>query len=193
MAASLPLLLTLHGNEGNAHDTIEEWSAATTQGWLLGVPTSAQIVGPHEAVWNERELGISQVQAHLSELSREYPINPERVVLGGYSMGGGLAVWMALQQSVKARGFVVLAPYLTAAELEALPMLLASQPPTNLRGSILVGEQDVYCLEPSRKIVEMMRAHHLCCELEIHPGMDHFYPPNFATFLSKGLAFVEQA
>ena len=191
-ATSLPLLLALHGNQGNARDTLEEWRIATAQGWLLGAPTSTQIIGPQEAIWDEREPGINQVQTHLAELSHRYSVDPEHVVLGGYSMGGGLAVLMALQQTIKTRGFVVLAPYLTAEELETLPTLLANLQPSSLRGSILVGEQDVYSLEPSRKIVELMRTHGFSCELEIHPDMDHFYPPSFPTFLSQGLIFVEQ-
>lgn len=191
-ATALPLLIALHGNEENARNTIGEWNGITGQGWLLGVPTSSQIVGPNEFVWDERETGISEVREHLATLNSEHRINPECVVLGGYSMGGGLAVWMALQQSIKTRGFVVLAPYLTPAELEALRTLLESQKPTDLRGSILVGEEDVTCLEVSRMVVDIMRTHHLPCELEIHPGTDHSYPPNFGEYISKGLAFVEQ-
>src|SRR5260370_2309604 len=159
-AAILPLLIALHGNQGKARDIIEEWGEVAVQGWLLGAPTSSQVIGPYECVWDEREPGISGVREHLATLNSEHTIDPERVVLGGYSMGGGLAVWMALHQSIKTRGFIALAPYLTPAELEALPALLASQKPNNLRGSILVGEKDILCLEVSRKLVEIMRAHH---------------------------------
>ncbi len=189
---ALPVLLALHGNGENAHMAIEEWSGVTAQGWLLGLPTSSQIVGPNSFVWDKRAPGVSEVQTHLATLMRAYTIDPERVVLGGYSMGAGLAVWMAFHQSIKARGFVAFAPYLYAEELEALPAILETQKPGALRGSILVGEKDTHCLEVSRKIVEIMRAHDLPCELEIHPNTDHMYPPNFEEFLRKGLAFIEQ-
>ena len=191
-AGALPLLIALHGNGENASVTLEYWKEITAQGWLLAVPQSSQIYDPDSFVWDDREVGIGEIRAHLALLSREQMVNQNRVVLGGFSMGSGQAVWMALNQSIKARGFVVLAPYLTSAELEALPTLLESQELANLRGSILVGEEDIKCLEVSRKVVEIMRAYNLPCELEIHPGPDHDYPPNFAEFVRKGLAFIEE-
>ena len=90
-AAALPLLIALHGNEGNAHHTIGEWSGIAAQGWLLGVPTSSQIVGPNEFIWDERERGISEVRAHLGKLASDYTVDLERVVLGGFSQWG--VVW----------------------------------------------------------------------------------------------------
>ena len=100
-ATPLPLLIAMHGNGNNMHNTVEHWSEVTNQGWLLAVPQSSQIVGTNAFVWDERETGISEVRAHLTELNSEHMIDPERVVLGGFSMGGGQAIWMALHQSVK--------------------------------------------------------------------------------------------
>lgn len=190
-AGALPLLCALHGNGENASITIDDWRDIIAQGWLLAAPQSSQLNDPATFVWNDRETGISEVRAHIAALNGEYTIDPQRVVLGGFSMGAGQAVWMALHQSVPARGFIVLGPYLTPDELDALPTLLTSQRSTSLRGSILVGELDVECLEVARKIVEIMQAHHLPCELTILPGIGHYYPPDFGEFIRKGLAFIE--
>lgn len=187
-SATLPLLIALHGDGENAGETIGYWSGITRQSWLLAVPQSSQLYDPNTFVWHDRERGISKIRAHLTSLSHDYALDPERVVLGGFSAGGGQAIWMALNQSVKACGFVVLAPYLTPAELEALPALLASHRPPNLCGSIRVGNEDITSLEVSRKVVEIMHAYQLPCTLEIHPGLDHDYPADFEEFLSQGLA-----
>lgn len=189
----LPLLIAMHGNGGNGRRAQEEWDKITTQGWLLAIPQSSQIAGPDAYVWDERETGISEVRAHLAKLSDEYRVNPQRVVLGGFSMGGGQAVWMALHQAVKTCGFVVLGPYLRKEELESLPALLDTQKPDGVRGYILVGTEDHECLEVSRKVAEIMQAHDLACELEIRSGLDHSYPKDFGKVISKGLAFIEQA
>lgn len=189
----LPLLMVFHGNNGNARATVEHWEGVTTQGWLLALPQSSQIIGPGAFVWDDREVGIGEAREHLTALSSKHTLDLERVVLGGFSMGGGQAIWMALHQSIKVSGFVVLGPYLTAAELEALPALLASQRPAGLRGSIIVGEEDSECLEVSRKVVEIMREHDLPCELEILPTMHHSYPAGFVKYVNKGLAFIEGA
>ncbi|WP_040447511.1 alpha/beta hydrolase [Ktedonobacter racemifer] len=138
----LPLLIALHGNQGNAYESLGEWRGVTAQGWLLSVPTSSQIDGPGCFIWNDREAGGREIYQHLTMLNGEHEVDSKRVVLGGFSMGGGLAVWVALTQAIPCCGFVVLAPYLTDEELEKLPAILAQQQPTGLRGYIIVGQED---------------------------------------------------
>lgn len=188
-----PLLIALHGNNSNAGDTIQEWSKVTEQGWLLAVPQSSQIIGQDAFVWDDREQAISEIREHLAKVSGEYTIDPHRVVLGGFSMGGGQAIWMALHQSIKTRGFVALGPYLSEDELKALPALLEAHKPIGVRGYILVGDEDHECLGISRTVVELLNARGIPCELEVRSGLDHSYPADFAEAVSKGLSFVEQA
>ncbi|GCE14904.1 alpha/beta hydrolase [Tengunoibacter tsumagoiensis] len=186
-STTYPLLIALHGNEGNARSTMDIWRQSTAQGWLIGAPTSSQIVGPHSCVWDDRQAGVHEIRMHLSKLTNEYPLDLERVVIGGYSMGAGLAIWTVLNQFVKTCGFIAFAPYLTPEELEALPALLKNPDLAQVHGTILVGEKDSTCLNVSRRVVELMHAHHLPCTLQIHPELDHRYPSNFPEFLSRGL------
>jgi predicted esterase len=159
---------------------------------LLAVPQSSQIVASEAYVWDDREKGINEIREHLAKLSSEHTIDPERVVLGGFSKGGGQAILIALHQSIKTRGFIALGPYLLPDELETLSARLETQKPAGLRGYILVGEEDHDCLEVSRKVAELLNAHNVPCELELRPGLDHSYPEDFAAAVSKGLAFIEQ-
>lgn len=192
-ATEPPLLIALHGNGGNANETLQEWSKVTTQGWMLAVPQSSQIIGQDAYAWDNRDLATSEIREHLMKVSSDYTINLERLVLGGFSMGGGQAIWMALHQLVKTRGFVVLGPYLTEDELKALAGLLETRKPANVRGYILVGDEDHECLDISHKVVEIMSVHGISCELEVRPGLDHSYPDDFVEAVYKGLAFIEQA
>lgn len=190
---ALPLIIAMHGNSNNAAGTLPKWEKITDQGWLLAVPQSSQIIGPDAYVWDERETGVKEVREHLANVSNDYNVDSDRVVLGGFSMGGGQAIWMALHQSVRTRGFIALGPYLRPEELDALSTLLETQTLTGLRGSILVGEEDHGCLACSRKAAELLNAHDIPCELEIRPGMGHAYSADFAEVVSRGLAFIEQA
>jgi predicted esterase len=192
-ATNFPLLIALHGNNSNAGDTMKEWSKITEQGWLLAVPQSSQIIGQDAFVWDDREQASNEIREHLAKVSGEYTIDPNRVVLGGFSMGGGQAIWMALHQSIKTRGFVVLGPYLSEDELKALPALLEAHKPTGVRGYILVGDEDHECLDISRTVVALLNARSIPCELEVRPRLDHSYPTDFAEVVSRGLAFIEQA
>jgi predicted esterase len=192
-ATTYPLLIALHGNGSNARDTSKYWAEITAQGWLLALPQSSQLIGPDEYTWDNREQGSLEIREHLATLIRTHAVDRERIVLGGFSMGGSLAIWLALHQSIKTRGFIALGPSLTAAELEALTTLFDTRTPAGLRGYIIVGEEDIWSLETSRKIVELLNAHDVSCQLEILPGLDHSYPPHFAGYVTKGLAFVMQS
>lgn len=188
----LPLLIAQHGNGNNASNTVDNWARVTTEGWLLAVPQSSQMGGPDSFVWDDRATGVDEIREHLETLNSEYKIDAKRVVLGGFSTGGGQAVWMALHQAVRTRGFVVLSPSLRENELETLSTHLATHTPTGLRGAILVGEKDAECLAISRRIVELMRAHDLPCELEVRSSLDHRYPADFSAWVVKALKFIER-
>jgi predicted esterase len=192
-ATAYPLLIALHGNGSNARDTSKYWAEITAQGWFLALPQSSRLIGPGEYTWDNREQGSREVREHLAALIRTHAIDRERVVLGGFSMGGSLAIWLALHRSIKTCGFIALGPSLTAAELEALTTLFDTCAPAGLRGYIIVGEEDTWSLESSRKIVELLQAHDVSCRLEILPGLDHSYPPHFAEHVTKGLGFVTQS
>ncbi|GCE16215.1 hypothetical protein [Dictyobacter kobayashii] len=191
-ANAFPLLLAMHGNGSNGHDTLKQWKGLTTQGWLVAIPQSTQIVGPDAYVWDDRDKGINEVREHLTRLKEDCSIVSETIVLGGFSAGGAQAIWMALHQSVPTCGFVVLGPYLRDTEIEALSSFLEHQKPTQIRGYILVGEKDAGGLQASRVIAELMHTHHLPCELALLPDLAHAYPADFVHAVVRGLTFVTQ-
>jgi predicted esterase len=193
-AAALPLLIGLHGNKGDGPYTLAKWSDLATDGWLVAVPQSTQVLSPglSDRIWDDRERGISEIVDHLTTLQHTYTLDTDHIVLGGYSMGGGLAVWMALHQVINARGFISLGPAMMPGELEALPALLEQQRPMNLRGYFIVGDEDAMCLQASRSILEIMQTYGLAGELRVVPHMDHGYPPNFMDLVRDGLAYIEQ-
>jgi dienelactone hydrolase len=52
------------------------------------------------------------VGQHFQVLSEQYPIDRKRVVVAGFSMGGGLAIRLALSGALPARGFVGVGAFL---------------------------------------------------------------------------------
>jgi len=193
-AAALPLLIGLHGNKGDGPYTLAKWSDLATDGWLVAVPQSTQVLSPglSDRIWDDRERGISEIRDHVTTLQCNYTLDPDRIVLGGYSMGGGLAVWMALRQVIAVRGFISLGPAMMPGELEALPALLEQHSPAGLRGYFIVGDEDAMCLQAARSILEIMQSYGLAGELRVVPHMDHGYPPDFLALVRDGLAYIEK-
>ena len=189
-ATGYPLLIALHGNGANAPRTLNPHRGIASQGWLVAVLQSSQVAGPSSFVWDDYEKAQGEIQQHLTALEKDYAIDPQRIVVGGFSMGGGLATWLGLNGAIKARGFVALGPYLP--DVDALLPFLDSAKSAGARSYIVVGEEDKICLDISHKVHDLLNDHSIPCELELLPGLGHAYPNDYTKSLEKGLAFVLQ-
>lgn len=185
-----PLLIALHGNGANAPRTLNPHRGIVSQGWLVAVLQSSQVAGPHSFVWDDYEKAQGEIQQHLTALEKDYAIDPQRIVVSGFSMGGGLATWLGLNGAIKTRGFVALGPYLP--DVDALLPFLDPAKSAGVRGYIVVGEEDKVCLDISHKVHDLLNAHSIPCELELRPGLGHAYPDDYTKSLKQGLAFALQ-
>lgn len=183
-----PLLLALHGNNSNSEISVDSWRSAAQRGWLLALPQSSQLGDFDAYVWNDRERAIAEVREHDTAIRRQYEIDSTRVVVGGFSMGGGLATWLAVGGAIEARGFIAVGPYLE--DVGQLRRLLEARPDHKLRGYIVVGDQDDPCYQIAQEIMALLQSHDIACELEVHPGLGHVFPPGFEGSLAKGLDFI---
>jgi dienelactone hydrolase len=180
-----PLLLALHGNNSQAKAAAEKWGAATSLGWLVALPGSSQVGGPDAYVWNDWEWATDEIQRHCAALSERFSLEADRTVLGGFSMGGGLAAWLALTGAIKAKGFVLVGPWVP--DMDKLVPLTEKDEARELRGHIMVGEADEDCYEISLSLAGHLQRHGVPCDLEVVPGLAHDYPPDFEVVLARAL------
>ena len=187
-AQSYPLLVALHGNNDNAKDTVPYWHSAVAQGWILAVPQSSQITMPDAYVWNDRERATREMQEHYAALMQEYPINADKVIIGGFSMGAGLSIRFSMSGVIPASGFIAVGPYIPDAE--TLTPFVESSKERGLRDVIIIGDQDKHCYETSLKVAELLNARDIPCKLEVYPNMGHDFPPDFEQKLGEAIAFI---
>ena len=187
-----PLLLVLHGNNSTAQATVPHWQSAAAEGWLLAVPQSRYAMWADAYGWKDHESAAKEIEGHYQKLSAEYPVDPKLAVLGGYSMGGEMALWIALSGCIEARGFVLLGPGGSIlGKPEAWEPLVKKARGSGLRGWIVLGEADKSVPQDGiRSLVEMLNANDIPCELEVRPDLGHDYPPDFSESLLKGLDFI---
>jgi predicted esterase len=189
---ALPLLIVLHSNNSNLETTLPEWSPANNSGWLVAIPQSSQVSSPRGYVWDDYELGAAEVVAHHADIIQRYPQAGRDIVMGGFSMGAGLAIWLTMQcKDLPARGFLVLGPYLP--DVAALEPHLEAARQRGLRGYIVVGEQDVQCYEVAQQVHKLLNDNGIPCELELRTDIQHNYPEDFPDVLERGLGFIQQA
>ena len=95
-----------------------------------------------------------------------------------------------MTRAIKARGFVVVGPYLR--DLEPLKPYLDTAAASGLRGYIVMGLQEPpEGQEIMRKIHAFLNTHGVPCELEERPEIAHAFPADFGQSIEKALAFLQ--
>ena len=187
-----PLLFVTHGNVSNVENEIDYYRLVTESGWLLAMPQSSQpwdVEGRY--VWGDWEVTDRQLEKYWALLNRQAEYDAKRIVTAGISKGGEVAVWLAMSGQVPARGFVAIAPGGPRIEepQKPLPLVEASRE-RGIKGYLIVGGQDTYCYEPTMRLASFLREQGILYELEIHPDLAHWFPPNFEQSLRHGLEFI---
>lgn len=183
-----PLLVALHGNQHNAADTAPAWEPLTAAGWCVALPQSSQMAGPDAYVWNDLALATTEMRTHAETLRQHPCLDFNRCVVAGFSMGARQALWSVLEGIFPARGLILLGPWLP--ELPAWTSRLLHLAETGTRTYVIIGDADHSCLPHAQALVTALHGHGLPCELELHPGMRHRYPPDFTTSLRRALTYV---
>ncbi|MFL5735245.1 MAG: alpha/beta hydrolase [Chloroflexia bacterium] len=189
-----PALVALHGNAGDGESALEGWRAVTSQGWLLAAIQSSQIMATRTYMWDDQETALRDIAQQYAELRNRHAIDPDRVILAGFSLGGETALRAALTGTVPVRGFLILGPGGPTIDTpdEWLP-LIKEAAPRGLRGYVLLGDQDEGVpQEQIHRLVEMLNEHGIPSHLEILPGHAHTYPRDPTPVLQRALAFLKQ-
>jgi predicted esterase len=183
-----PLLLALHGSNANVEVQVKHWESAVQHGWLIALPQSSQIFGPGTYTWNDWEWAQQEVCERYETLCKEYPIDPERVVVAGFSQGGGLALWLVLSGAIKAQGLILVGPFLD--DLPQIIPFLEKHDSSGLRVYLVAGQRDRYCRGIVQQLMTLLPKYGILCTLDDYPDLEHSFPIDFEKKLPEALSFV---
>jgi pimeloyl-ACP methyl ester carboxylesterase len=193
-SSTSPLLVALHGNNSTASQTLPFWQAAVSQGWVLALPQSTQVWYKGDAYfWDDFEMARATVTAHFARLQQDIAFEPSRVILAGHSMGGLVAIRLALMGTPNVRGFVAIGPAVPFLDApEELEALLIPARQRGVRGYFLLGEQDhAIFADKVQALSERLQLAGITCELETVPDATHDYSPIYDAALLRALAFMD--
>ena len=185
-----PLLIAIHGNGFNATHSANQWACAAEAGWLVFHPLAKKLVGYGTHWWDAHEENRLIIEQQAEESLLQYPIDTQRVILGGFSKGGEVAMVLALQGWLGAKGFITVGaggyyhmqPELWLPLLESLPQ--------GLRGVAMYSPYDLERSESENQTLKMMRASGIECQLEKYPAEGHIFPGDFPIRFQKATDFV---
>lgn len=188
--ASTPTLLALHGNQQNGRHALKTWDPITHHGYRLAALQSSQLVSHESYSWNDWERAAHDLQQHLPAILEH--ADADYTILGGFSMGAGFALQQSLAvDDLRAEGFIGVGTFLP--DIDILQPLLMDIRPDTLRCFLVVGGLDDPCFEVSQQVAHLLEARDQPCILEVHPGLVHDFPVDFAQSLSRALAFIRGA
>ncbi len=190
-----PLMLSLHGGGGFIEDEYESWKTIVDQGYLLGIPRSTNLFwsGIDNAYWPEYESSVKEINNFMDEINSNRIIDSNRLFIGGFSQGGGVAVQMALTGDISVRGFVVVAPGGGMMdEPDKWQSLINDASNQELQGLIIRGTEDLAIpREKIHDLVKMLNNGGIPCQFLEVPGLGHWYPPDMADIVTSFIATIK--
>jgi predicted esterase len=184
-SGSYPLLIALHGGGGKKESNLEYWEVARQKGWLVLSPQSTQPVDPGAYCWDDSEQGLADILFYFEKVFKEYPIDPQRVVMTGFSQGSGMAIYAALSERVNARGFLAIGTYW--ADPSSLRPL--AKQAKSVRGYFVTGEKDRF-LDRIREIQKILKQNNIPFTEESYSDLGHEFPPDFGASFDKAIDFI---
>lgn len=177
-----PLLITLHGRNGNKESDIRQWELARQRGWLVLSCQSTQPVFQGAYHWDNPEQGLADLRFYYDQVSQQYPVDPQRVLIAGFSQGSGMAIYTALTGNLPVRGFIGIGTWW------ADPSQLDVQH-KQVRGYFITGEKD-HTLERAREIQEVLRKNNVEFAEEVHADLGHEFSSDFGASFDKAIHFI---
>ncbi len=185
-AKKYPLLVVLHGYGGGIASSKAQWTSdKLAQEFIVVYLQSSQIVGMGMFGWNDLGLAQQDLGTAYEKVIEQYSVDPDRVIIGGFSQGGMVAIKSTLKNVLPAAGFIAHCPGgglsegLTSAEAES-----AAQ--RGLRGTILTGKID-HSQAEQKELVDLFKGADLPCRYIVIPDLGHWYPGDFAAHINTAL------
>jgi len=179
-----PLLIAL-GPRGSVPEfDLKDWSPTVKLSWMLALPQSSQLEAPQSFVWDDREKTFDEIEAQYKTLLKDYPVDPSRIVIAGFSQGAARAIELVMSQRLKAKGFIAVVPgRLDFPELEGWAGSGLG------RGVLISGGKDLN-YEKFIQIKEMFERHNIPLMFENFPEIAHQIPVEFEQVLERSLNFL---
>jgi predicted esterase len=180
-----PLLIALHGRNGNKDAHLEFWETARQRGWLVVSPRSTQPLFDGAYCWDDAALGLADVLFAYEQTVEKYQIDPQRILLAGFSQGSGLAMYTALSGKLEARGFIGIASFWDKPDA----LVPKSDHAKTVRGYFVTGEKD-HTLENAKEVKNVLKENDIQFAEEIHANLAHEFPPDFGSSFDKAIDFI---
>ena len=184
----VPMIVALHGHGGRRDDMLRLWAdMAAEVGAVLLVP-EAPLEGPNGGrSWGVggRDTPARWIMAAVNDTKRRLRIDGARIVLTGFSQGGGMTFAVGLLYPKTFHGLIPMSgPFVWGDDPAIKEQKLGGQ-----RVLIYCGEDDPN-LASNKQAAAALGHGGAAVKLVTAPGLGHALPPDPRTLLRAGLEYV---
>ena len=179
-----PLIVVLHGYGDEPDPNAELYrKAARQRGAIVAAPSGLRPgPGGHGFAWTFRDESEWWVLRVIERLRAVHPVDPDRVVLAGFSQGANVALAVGMKHPDRFAGLLPVAGWW---EADRMPVPAAGGP----RVYLLTGARDPR-VESFREARRALAGAGLAVRLRVIPGLGHAYPTSATRELGRGLDFL---
>ncbi len=185
-----PLLLDLHGNQGNIKIAEKYWKEAIKLNNMVGLIQSSQIVFSDAYAWNDIELGSKELKKHYEDLKSDYNIDENNIILGSFSAGASVILESINKDYINPKGLILVGPWLP--EVDNYDVIYEKLKNKNIKLYIICGTKDQDCFKGCNKFVKKLDEHKIENFYDKIKGLNHDYPDNFKEKLKSGFDYIRE-
>ncbi|MHB8054076.1 MAG: tetratricopeptide repeat protein [Candidatus Aminicenantales bacterium] len=183
-AKKYPLFIALHGGGESIAELKPNWiSPRLRSEFITAFLQSPQVASMKGFHWQDEARTCRDVEDAYKQILEKYPVDTDRVLIGGFSSGGFGSIIVAFSSAVPVRGFVALCPE-PPQTLRDEDILAAKT--RGLKGTLLTTERDNR-LDRQRNLFDRWKKLGLTVEFHVTPDIGHWFPPDFGRLLDQAI------
>ncbi|MRR09902.1 hypothetical protein EG831_07500, partial [bacterium] len=191
-ATPRPLLVALHGYGNNAADFSRAFAWIPDRlGYVVCCPYGPEVMGTTSFSWGERPLAAGQrVREAIDAVRRQYAIDTARIILAGFSQGGGYAYDLGVRLAGAFQGVIPMgAGWFDTTLATQIPV--AAQRGTRffvMLGALEHEERQAV----NRDAVRRLAAGGVAVSYTLYPGVGHALPEDRDYELERAIRWIER-
>jgi poly(3-hydroxybutyrate) depolymerase len=184
-----PLFIVLHGANSYIEDILPAFKFHRHKGnYILACFQSTEKAEERGFTWyREIDKGRREIQQCYKEIIEKYSVDTDRVIIGGFSAGGTMAIDVVLSEVIRTIGFVGGCPGKPESFSSDRVKAAAKR---KVRGVMIAGENDYY---GPRQLAMAAVFDEYGFEYKhiVIPGLGHDFPKDFTERLDRAIEFVD--
>lgn len=178
-----PVYIFLHGY-GRSNKKMMRWidPDLLKKEYILAYFQSSVILGNDSFKWTVgSEVSRKDVKECFRKLKADYSVDTDRVVIGGMSAGGAVALDIVAENTIPVRGYIVNCP--------ALKGRVELSDRIKVPGTIITGEFDRN-IKYQKEFASKSNKKDAKCEIIVQKGLGHHFSKDFSLKISAALSRI---